>query len=265
MNIALYIVTYQGHKRINVTLESIFDTMSEDVTVNVINNHTDLRMKSAYYKKVIVHHNSLRPDWSSGHLSRNWNQALLLGFKDLSKPINDIVVCSQDDSIFKPNWTENLIEQHERFDFIQNGHGDQFHSYVPNAVKKVGMWDERFCGLSRQGADYMWRCVMHNKDRSSIQDPKHKRVLNPLFPNVNKSQNYFVDADVRQIDQAWDNNPYKNNQISQKLIHYKYGYDPYPWTEEKIKNASPEFKGMNFVTYPYFEKDVELAGKNYLI
>ena len=269
--IALYIVTYRGQKRLEVTLPSIFESLKHTnfschVTVNIINNHSDFKLPACAEKhsNVNVIHNTLRPDWSSGHLSRNWNQALLHGFKDLTNPINDIVVCSQDDSIFKNEWLNLLVELHKSYDFIQNGHGDQFHSYTPDAVRKVGLWDERFCGLSRQAADYFWRTVMHNKERSSIQDPAHRRVLNPLIPDIRKAQNLLVCSDVREIDSVWDNSPHNNNELSQALINYKYGIDPYPWTAESIKNASPKFKGHNFVTYPYFEKHVDLHGKNYI-
>jgi len=269
MKIKLFLVTYKGHKRLNPTLTSIFnsDITKHDFEVNIINNHTDIRLPEQFMGKVNILHNTLRPDWSSGHLSRNWNQALINGFGSLTNPLCDVVVSSQDDSIFKSDWVSKLQDLHAKYTFVQNGHGDQFHSYLPEAVRHVGLWDERFCGISRQAADYFWRCVMYNERFSSIQDPIHHRVLNPIFSgDINKSRNWLVDADVRQIDQVWDNSTHGNNEISQKIMEYKYPFEPFPWTEHKIKHKPKRTKCDNFITYPYFEKDIyNLKEKGYII
>ena len=108
---------------------------------------------------------------------------------------------------------------------------------------------------------------MYNKLKSSIQDPIHHRVLNPINPySIEESTNWLVDADVRQIDQVWDNSSHGNNQISQKLMSMKYEFEPFPWTSEKIMNAPKRTKCDNFITYPYFEKDIyNLKEKGYII
>lgn len=269
MKIKLYMVTYKGHKRLEPTLTSIFnsDIVGHDFEINIINNHTDIRLPTQFHGKVNVLHNVLRPDWSSGHLSRNWNQALINGFGSLANPLCDIVVCTQDDSIFRKDWVSKLIDLHSRYSFVQNGHGDQFHSYLPEAVRRVGIWDERFCGLSRQAADYFWRCVMYNVEGSTIQDPIHHRVLNPIFPDdIEKSRGWLVDPDVRQIDEVHDNSPHGNNEISAKLMAAKYPFEPFPWTLEKLKNRPTKTLIPNFITYPYFEKDVyNLREKGYIV
>tara|TARA_R110002020_G_scaffold394715_1_gene604730 strand:+ start:24980 stop:25789 length:810 start_codon:yes stop_codon:yes gene_type:complete len=269
MKIKLYIVTYQGHKRINPTLNSLFnsDLVKHDYEVNVINNHSDIRVEEQYLDKINILHNVLRPDWSSGHLSRNWNQALINGFKSLTDPDCDVVVSSQDDSLFRPDWTTKLQDLHSRYTFVQNGHGDQFHSYLPEAVRHIGLWDERFCGISRQAADYFWRCVMYNREWSTIQDPIHARVLNPIFPNdIEKSRGWLVDPDVRQLDGVWDNASHGNDTLSVALMEAKYPADPYPWTPEKLNNPPQRTLIYNHVVYPYFEKDVyNLKEKAYLV
>lgn len=270
MKIKIFIVTYLGDKRLPITLPSIFnsDIKSFEHEVILINNHTKLIIPEEFKDKVSIINNNLRPDWSTGHLARNWNQAIINGFKSLTNPDCDIVVCSQDDSEFKKDWASKCVKLHEKYSFIQNGHGDQFHSYKPEAVIKTGLWDERFCGLFRQAADYFWRCVMHNKENSSIQDTGHHRVLNPILKNRNEeSRAYLVDPDVRKIDQKqWQESDSINDSISSKLIFEKYGSDPYPWTEEKINKARDRTFSKNYITYPYFEKDIEnLVEKNYLI
>jgi hypothetical protein len=275
----IYIVTYQGHKRINPTLNSILESDVAaffDYEIFIINNHSDLRL-SEYHKhhpQITVLENTLRPDFSSGHLSRNWNQALVNGFESLTNPACDVVVCSQDDSIFFKCWAYRLrnlfwpsVDVRENLTFVQNGHGDQFHAYLPEAVRQVGLWDERFCGISRQAADYFWRCCMYNQEHSSIQDPIHHRVLNPIVRNLEVARNWLVDSDVRQLDEVWDNTPHNNGAISAKLIEYKYGTDPYPWTPAKLEMAKRSHTlTPNHITYPYFEKDVyDLEQKGYLV
>ena len=269
MKIKLYIVTYMGHKRINPTLKSLFesDLSEHDYEINIINNHTDIRVEEVYLNKINIFHNALRPDWSSGHLSRNWNQAIINGFKSLVNPDCDVVACSQDDSLFRKDWVSKLEKLHQKYTFVQNGHGDQFHSYLPEAVRRVGLWDERFCGISRQAADYFWRCVMYNKSESTIQDFAHSRVLNPIFSdNHEKSRGWLVDPDPRKLDETWGDTGHGNDNLSVKLMDAKYPVDPYPWTLEKINNVPTRTLISNHITYPYFEKDIYgLKEKGYLV
>lgn len=268
MKIKLYMVTYKGHIRLRPTLTSLFnsDIVNYDYEINIINNHTDIRLPKEFEGKVNILHNTLRPDFSKGHLARNWNQAIINGFESLTNPACDIVVCSQDDSIFRKDWASRLVEAHQKYSFIHNGHGDQFHSYTPEAIRNVGLWDERFCGLARQAADYFWRQIMHNKEHASIQDPRHHRVWNPLFPeDLMKSWGWLVDPDVRKIDTDSGSTPV-DLEISAKLMAMKYPFEPFPWTLEKIQNAPQRTVIDNFITYPYFEKDIyNLREKGYII
>lgn len=273
MKIKLYIVTYKGHKRLPITLNSIFFSQipsNVKLEVNIINNHSDIRIPQQFLSDVNVLHNNLRPDFSTGHLSRNWNQAIINGFKDLQHPDCDILVCSQDDSVFRPDWAIKLKEFMTGNEFIQGGHGDQFHAYKANHVRKVGLWDERFCGLSRQAADYFLRSVAFNSCNVSIQDVLHHRIYRPINPeNINAARGFFVDPDVRKIDDVWDNSSDNNNKISIDLMQAKYGEDPYPWSDMEywVRKAFENklFHCSNYITYPYFEKDViDLKGKRYL-
>ena len=289
MKIKVYIVTYKGHKRLLPTLTSLFesDLTDHEFEVNIINNHTDIRVPSQFFRhpELKIIHNTLRPDFSSGHLSRNWNQALVNGFKSLTNPDSDIVVCSQDDSIFHSKWAGRLgylmgefpgKVGNEDFDFVQNGHGDQFHAYKPEAVRKVGLWDERFCGISRQAADYFYRCLIYNGGNSSIQDVDHRRLLNPISEcefaesqqGLRWAQNYLVCSDVRAIDSVWDNQLHGNESIASRLMLEKWGCDPYPWDNALRDRAAFTARTIcsNYVTYPYFEKDVyDLEGKGYIV
>jgi GT2 family glycosyltransferase len=158
MKVKQYIVTYNNQIQINNCLESIFSKLNNDelsiLDIFIINNHSDLNIDVKYLDKITILNNELRPDFSTGHLSRNWNQAIINGFKDLKTPDCDILITNQDDTLFKENYINKLIELHKNFDLIQFGWGDNFISYTPNAIKQIGLWDERFCYIGYQEADY---------------------------------------------------------------------------------------------------------------
>lgn len=144
---------------------------------------------------------------------------------------------------------------------IQGGLGDQFMSYLPESVKKIGLWDERFI-FSVHVRDYLYRAVMYNRGGSTINDSGHNRILNPIFPDdEEKSANYLVDADPRQLDEGWDQTSY-SRQIGYALLEAKYGNIGFEDLKEN-PILKPYLPG--YVFYPYFEKDVyDLHGKNYL-
>lgn len=268
--IKLYISTYNNEKRISQTLKSLLSSRDLDkVKVTVINNHSNFIFSKEFLRKksISILHNDLRPDFSSGHLSRTWNQCIVNGFKSLSNPDCDYVVTAQDDTIFDEQWVSKLIRLHEKYEFIQNGHGDHLCSYKPEHIKKVGLWDERFCGITRQAADYFVRCVMYNKEGSSINDPKHYRVLNPIFSDPFESQNYLVESDSRKFfgDETYPNSTHNTDTISKELIQMKYGFDPFPWSPENLSKLPEHTLCENFIMYPYFECEVEnLKEKKYI-
>jgi len=263
MNVRLYIVTYKGFERLTQTLESLFssDLSAVDIDVTLINNHSDFRLEDKFEDRVSVIHNSPRPDWSNGHLSRNWNQALLNGFERLDDPACDIVVAAQDDTIYRSDWIPKLLELHEEYSLVQNGLGDQFVSYTPEAVRNIGLWDERFI-FSYHAADYFYRSAIYNKEDTCINDPGHNRALNPIYPDdLEKSSGYLVNEDPREIDEGWDQSSY-SVKVGEALMENKYSGLSF----EEVK-SDPQITPMleSYVFYPYFEKDVSnLARKNYL-
>jgi hypothetical protein len=107
MKIKHYIVTYNNNEVLNISLESIFNTLCkydrDEYKVYIINNHSNFLIDPKFEAYVEVLHNMVRPDFSTGHLSRNWNQSIINGFADLSNPDCDIVITSQNDCIFIDN------------------------------------------------------------------------------------------------------------------------------------------------------------------
>ena len=163
-NLKIYIVTYKRQGILNQTLDILFNQTDfvtiQDTEVNIINNHSDFFLEERFKDKVNVIHNNARPDWDTGNLARNWNQALVHGFKDLNNPDAKIVVTMQNDIVLSPNWATNLLKMHKKYTFVTGILGDNIVSYRPDAVKKIGMWDERFVTPANKEADYYIRALI---------------------------------------------------------------------------------------------------------
>jgi hypothetical protein len=274
LRISIYIVTYRNPVDLNRNIASILSS-GADVRINIINNHSQFFLEPRYQKTVTVLHNSLRPDFSTGHLSRNWNQALLHGFKDLKNPASDVVVTVQDDVIFKPDWLSRLVDLHRRYNFITQGLGDAFCSYLPDAVRKVGLWDERFCHIGWSEGDYFLRSLIYNRQGCSINDPGHGRLHNALGGSTFHPQHFFTATE--RADSLLITTPQMNfdrrdahasslrfHGLGETIFKHKWGLADCPWTAEHYAIRTPLVP--SYVMYPYFEKDVEgLRDKNYIV
>ena len=263
MKIKVYIVTYNHSSFLNRNLFSLFmsDMSKHEVEVFIINNHSNFSIQEQYRDRVTVLHNTLRPDWSTGHLTRNWNQALVNGFKDLENPDCDIVVHAQDDLDWAPNWANFLVEQHETYDFINIGTGDAACSYTPEAVRKIGLWDERFCAIGYHVADYHIRAVKYHGAKSSINDLGHGRVWNPVPGNVGRfEQHHGGNSNV--VFAPKHDNDRKGQHDTSSLYHpYNEQVFTHKWGDKSFVGAwrfsdadqIPQMKNRQYVTYPYFE------------
>lgn len=260
MRIKVYIVTYNNDDILRKNLARLYssDLLSYDYSVHIINNYSKLTGFGDYFKLEVLD-NTLRPDFSNGHLSRNWNQALMHGFKDLNNPDADLVVLMQNDTFIKRNCFSNLIEQHNKYDFIQVGAGDQLMSFTPSTVKKFGIFDERFCSIGYQEADYFMNAYMIDRDRISINDKeRHERVWNPISDIFEK----FIDSDYGLNEEfhsfAW-------HDYNKHIFNLKWACDPQNWYQY-IDNFKPIPKIKRYQTYPYFEKNIEtLKQQNYIL
>ncbi len=281
MKIKIFIVTYKNDEFLKNNLVSLLqsDIIKYDYEINIINNYTkDFSLdKYCYDNNINIYHNTLRPDFSTGHLSRNWNQAIINGFKDLNNPDCDILVLCQNDNIFKSQWFEYVLEKHKIYDFITIGGGDQYHSYKPEHIKKVGLWDERFCNIGYQEADYFIRSYIYNKEKISINDYNHKRIYNKLVedpimtPSGIIGCNKIIDLDDNlKGGMRGDESHIRSlvhHSTSKKILDKKWGIDfEGDWNEEKLKNLPKKSKIENYIFYPYFEKNIyNLEEKGYLL
>lgn len=262
MKIKLFIVTYNAENELNQTLQSLFESdWNQSQEIIILNNYSKFLLQTEFINKVTVLHNQCRPDFSTGHLSRSWNQALIHGFKNLNQPDADIVITCQDDTIFSKTWFSELLFYHKKYTFISSGHGDNLCSYTADAVKNIGIWDERFCNIGYQEADYFLRAYLFNKNKSSINDDGHHRVWNPLpKPLVKRPYKGFMDRSLTSL-------PY--HEISLKVFESKWPVTAAFWDEASFfekanKISKPLING--YMLYPYFEKDINnLASKGYAI
>lgn len=260
---SVWIVTYNNPPDLENNLHSLFSTVDEhklDLEVNVINNHSNFKLSFSHGHRVKVWHNSLRMDSSLGHLSRNWNQAIMQGFVDLNSPRVDYVITSQDDMIWQPHWCDHFLDQMTTYSLVSHGWGDGVVCYTPLAVKNIGMWDERFSPSFYHEGDYFLRALMYNKPYTSINDPAHGRILNPVEfqiavnPTPNQNRNEAKHAS------------YTRAHIPFCMWTHKWSCDAIHWSPELIDHPPHASRCENYVLYPHFELAVEnLREKNYII
>lgn len=260
MKAKLYILTYNNEQHLNEGLSSLFtaDLSQHQLEVYIINNHTNFKLHDEFVDKVTVLHNVLQPDFGTGHTSRNWNQALIHGFKDLDNPDCDLVICAQDDTFYQPDWLNLLHTVHfgMGIHFFCVGAGDMLHSYTPTAVKKVGLWDERFSAICFMEHDYFIRAAMYLGETASVNDDGHMYGLYS-FNQIPFAKSIAINPvrndekiNLGKIRAKFDN-PFR------ELFKAKWGnYSEFTPTAQFLNNPRPPGI-INYILYPYFEKGVE--------
>lgn len=251
----IYIVTYNNEPELTKTLRTLYDSdiIERDYKIYIINNHSNFTTDVSWCDNLTVLHNVLRPDFSTGHLSRNWNQALILGFESLSHPACDYVVCAQDDTIFHKEWASNIVGLHGQYSFITYGWGDNFMSWTPDGVRQIGLWDERF-QFGGHTSEYFLRALMLNKKESSINDYHHHRILNaeklqiadrPKIPKGHQvSRRSGKDRTLALLELKFPDAVARTNAT---ITHWRSGF---------INEPPTTFALPSYIMYPYFEKDV---------
>jgi len=262
MYIRVFTTTYDNDRMLERNIRTLLesDLTEHDYDIYVINNYGTLTIPDQ--PRVTVLDNNLRPDFSTGHLSRNWNQALMLGFEDLKDPACTYVVCTQNDAVFKPEWVKSLHQLHQEFDLVTFGAGDEFHSYTPQAVIRIGMWDERFCNLGFHVADQWLRALIYHRERSSINDQHHGRAWNPRANRI-----------IDRVPVGWERKEPSHvvarryNKFTRHLFSKKWrGLQPNAWNTAALHKWLPQGPALpEYVLYPYFEKDIDFSDKNYVI
>lgn len=260
MRVKHFIVTYRNDGLLDKCIDTILATPTDHQReIFVIANHSSDYPNPR--EGVTVLRNVLRPDFSTGHLSRNWNQALMLGFVNLNDPQADLVICCQNDTEFEVGYLDLMINTHQRFDLITYGAGDNCVSYTAQAVRRVGLWDERFCNIGFQEADYFLRAAMYLNNKASINDEAHGRTHHPIRTTS------IVRETVTGFDRRDPANraSVEHSRQSKAVYDMKWGQFPSEDWHGVHRPYPTRCEAMNFVLYPYFEGGVEtLEEQNYL-
>ena len=126
--IKIFILTYNAPDELDQNLKSLFacDFPKNKIEINIINNHSQNFKIDPIYSGLIIHHQTLRADWGCGTPARDWNQALVLGFKSLKFPLCEQIILCQNDCIWDIDWYSKLENIHISYDFYQCSWGDCF-------------------------------------------------------------------------------------------------------------------------------------------
>jgi hypothetical protein len=263
MKIKHYIVTYKNPIWERCAESILACPVSADCVreIFVLNNHTNFVLPDHLRFRVFPIHNQGRPDFSTGHLARSWNQGLIHGFRSLKAPDADIVVLSQNDAEFHPDYLPKLLDLHQSFDIVTHGEGDNCVTYTATGVRRVGLWDERFCGIGHQEGDYFLRVVKYLKERASVTDRQHGRFHQP----VQAITRALPTGHARREPSHLAATPY--HALSEQMFFYKWGNmtGPMFWNQQDNDPNHAEQKMNNFVFYPYFEHDVETLVEQHYI
>jgi len=282
------IITYNNESCLNENVESLLNSDlvnsgKYDWYIEIINNHSNFNLWPEFTNRVVVHHQTLRPDWDpNGYFTRDCNSALVRSIKDLNNPSNDQIIILQDDVIVRPDFMEKLVDRHNSgIEFIMSGIGDALNSWLPSAVKKIGLYDERFHTGFHEG-DYILRSIQKLGLQCSIGDIAHGRTWNMTDVGKFHISNNQGDRDTPDASDPINRTRAESDlvicppftQIQLENVQYrkgtvwhlpvweaKWGKENtfYNWTEEFKHNVIPTLKQKmpNFIRYPYFEKDID--------
>lgn len=279
--LSLYIITYNNDAALNRSLCSLFSSDADsnvDLSVNIINNYSLIDVDKSFQSRVRIINNECRADFFNPNLSQNHNQAIIHGFESLASPKSDIVVHTHNDICFSKNWTNNLLECLKTYSFIAGSVGDQFIAYTPEAIKKIGLWDENFPGLVHKECDYFLRAFLFNKESSYINDPSHGRFLNNsvkfIFDDVTRDK----ENQILKSEMSHRKNSGKTDwELSYEYFKLKWkGTSNLPcdkswlthWDKIDLLRNINKFPSdiIQFMKYPFFESDVQtLKDQNFML
>lgn len=280
MKLVISIVTYNNEVDINDCVESLLnsDVVQQDYKIEIINNHSNFNLHEQFRDKVTVLHNVLRPDWSTGHITKDYNSAIVRNFRNLNNPDIDWLITSQDDTMFKPNWFSKLMTITDKgYNFITDGPGESFMAFTAEAIKNVGLYDERFCCQASHEGDIFIRGIIWNGARTSINDPDHHRWYNPTTNNaVIRNNGIRTESDLTVV-RMWNGprieeadrtrkpgSPMWVTPYCHRLFERKWGFRELDWNQDSQYPAGPLIETYMF--YPFFERDLnDLQGKRYII
>jgi hypothetical protein len=164
-------------------------------------------------------------------------------------------------------------------EFIACGVGDAFCSYTPNAIKTVGLWDERFSYLNWSEHDYFLRASSWLGYNCAIDDQSNAPSQYKASSDKGTHGDLYRFNGDKCARIAWK--PVENeqkitlrtirqnlgDQMGVKLFQAKWGILPYDVRSYSMNNVGNKVVPLIYshINYPYFEKDIpDLQAKGYL-
>ena len=160
--------TYNQNDNLKNLYESVkcsYPTVNES-NFYIFNNHSNY----IHPGPAKAFHNTLRPDWSTGYLSRSWNQAILWGFQSTIAPQTEWICLLQGDVMLHRDWYstfQTMVRNNVKF--FAAGPGDQTVFIHIDAFRKIGFWDERFAGIGYHEFDYFIRAFLRMGKQAAIE------------------------------------------------------------------------------------------------
>jgi hypothetical protein len=201
MKIRVYIVTYRRDDVLNLNLRTLWSGAShpELLEVTVISNHPEVCIEESNQRpnlRVLINQTRHLNSW--GYLARDWNFAIIDAFRTWENPDQvDWCVLAQNDVEWLPGWDQWIASQ-KNFDLVSQPVGDAVVALNIEAVRKVGLFDERFCTLHFHDIDFLNRAAVALGRRASITDTHFgaRAAFNPVGNVLIKtSATGFVDDD----------------------------------------------------------------------
>lgn len=253
MRIKIYIVSYKNVDLLQRCIRSLLDDIDTDTSITVMNNYVPnhvpkIDLPAEILSQVTVIHNSARPAFSTGHLARSWNECIMDAIVDIDNPQCDILILAQEDTLFAPHAVKAIKKHAEKYDYLTFGAGDEVQVMTPTSIKRIGLYDERFCNIGYQEADYFRRAMLLHRDRISLNDFHHDRVINPLDQNVLLS---VPNGNTRRDPEYFRS--CHHHCITERFYFQKWGDILWSgWSRTAPSTASNPPK--QYILYPYFER-----------
>lgn len=260
LRVKIFIVTYDNNPKLNECLRSIQRSGALEpnhrynvIDVTVVDNHSNVTVDGDVSSVVTnIIHNQARPDFSTGHLARSWNTGILHGFRSVTCPDTDVLILAQNDTVFAQGFLDYILDHLPAFDYITAGVGDEVQIMTVEAVKNIGMYDERFCNIGHHEADYFTRAKFHRScHRSSINDYSHGRVWNPIHDpsRIVANDGHQPGSDRGDVHHMAS---LPHHHISFGVHQKKWGHFSFHTPEHPLPVPLPKM----FMFYPYFERQL---------
>jgi hypothetical protein len=254
VKIKLYIVTYRRDDVLNQNLRTLWagTRHPEWLEVTVISNHPEVQVEPGNLRpnlRVLINHTRHANSW--GYLGRDWNFGIIDAFNTWKNPESvDWCVLAQNDVEWLPGW-DTWLAGCKDLDLISQPVGDAVVALNIEAVRRVGLFDERFCTLHFHDIDYLNRAAVALKARASVNDCHFGEIAawNPVGNVLIKtSATGFVDHDpTLHTRKSWLE--------MRNLLFHKWGFAEVEQAVNRgalVRHLRPQDLPRECLFYPFF-------------